>query len=204
MTVAPSVIKLRKKQQRTNKRKGDLAPNPEMWEALGEGKLLTKILTDFYSLVFKDDELAHFFKDSTEKRAREKQYLFMNAILTGEKVYFGERPRNAHSWMIISDELFDYREQLMEDVIRKHGLDEIYIKQWRAIDEIYRKQIVKSKPINKQIGGVELPAEGYATEILEVAGICDECECEVDVGSEVSYHLRTGKVFCKNCMPEEA
>jgi len=201
MEVAPSVIKLRKKQQRTNKRKGDLAPNPEMWKALEEGELLTNILKDFYSLVFKDDKLAHFFKDSTEKRAREKQYLFMNAILTGEKCYFGERPRNAHSWMVISDELFDYREQLMEDVLRQHNLEEVYIKQWRAIDEIYRKQIVKSKPINKQIGGVELPAEGYATDILEVGSMCDECEGEIVAGSEVSYHLRTGKVFCNKCTP---
>jgi len=201
MTVAPSVIKLRKKQQRTTQRKGDLAPNLVMWKVLKEDELLTKILQDFYSLVFKDDKLAHFFEGSTEKRAREKQYLFMNAILTGEKCYFGERPRNAHSWMVISDELFDYREQLMEDVLRQHKLDEVYIKQWRAIDEIYRKQIVKSKAINKQIAGVELPAEGYGTDTLEIGSMCDECEREIDAGSEVSYHLRTGKVFCKNCTP---
>jgi len=201
MKVAPSVIKLRKKQQRTNRRKGDLAPNPEMWKALNQGKKLTEILDDFYSRVFRDEKLAYFFEDSTQQRAREKQYSFMKAILTGEKCYFGERPRNAHNWMIISDELFDYREQLMEDVLREHNLDEKFIKHWRAIDEIYRKQIVKSEPLNKQIGGVELPSEGYGTDILEVGSMCDECEEEIKAGSEVNYHLRTGKTFCKNCTP---
>ena len=42
--VAPSVKKLRKKQESNTERKGDLAPNPEMWTALGEGELLNVIL----------------------------------------------------------------------------------------------------------------------------------------------------------------
>ncbi|MCK5335251.1 MAG: hypothetical protein KAQ67_03770, partial [Gammaproteobacteria bacterium] len=63
--VADSVKKLRKKQSSKTERKGDLAPNPEMWAALNDGKLLTEILDDFYAQVFVDPQLAHFFKDST-------------------------------------------------------------------------------------------------------------------------------------------
>ena len=47
--VAPSVIKLRKKQDSKRQRKGDLAPNPEIWAALKEGVLLNEILEDFYT-----------------------------------------------------------------------------------------------------------------------------------------------------------
>lgn len=203
MTVAPSVIKLRKKQQRQNNRRGDLAPNPEMWAVLNNGDLLGKILDDFYSVVYKDEKLAHFFEGTTLQRAKDKQYLFMKAILTGEKCYFGERPRNAHNWMVISDELFDYREQLMEEALRDNGLEEVFVKHWRAVDEVYRKQIVKSEPFNKRIGGIELPLEGYATDIVEVGTICDVCESEINAGSEVSYHLRTGKLYCENCTPKD-
>ena len=60
--VAPSVTKLRKKQGSKTARKGDLAPNPEMWAALGEGELLNVILEDFYTQVFSDAQLAPFLK----------------------------------------------------------------------------------------------------------------------------------------------
>ena len=200
--IAPSVVKLRKKQDRKTARKGDLAPNPEMWAALGEGQLLNEILDDFYEQVFLDSQLAPFFKDSTERRAVEKQYLFLKGIFTGEKCYFGERPRNAHHWMVISNELFDYREKLMEDTLRKHNLSEPLIEQWRAVEEIYRKQIVKSKAFGKKVGGIEIPAEGYDVETLTVGSLCDVCEAELNPGTKITYHVRTGKIFCRLCTPE--
>mgnify|MGYP001035257681 CR=1 FL=1 len=202
--VAESVKKLRKRQESKTDRKGDLAPNPEMWAALKEGDLLGEILEDFYTKVFSDSQLAPFFKDSNIQRAKDKQYLFAKAIFTGEKCYFGERPRNAHHWMVISDELFDYREKLMEDTLRKYNLSESLIEQWIAVDEIYRKQIVKSEPFGKKVGGIEIPAEGYDTDTLTVGSMCDVCGAELEAGSQITYHVRTGKVFCSNCTPEEA
>lgn len=202
--VEQSVTKLKIKQEADRKRKGDLAPNPEMWAALDDGKLLNDILDDFYTQVFSDSQLAPFFKDSTKQRAIEKQYLFLKGIFTGEKCYFGERPRNAHHWMVISNELFDYREKLMADTLRKHNLAETLIEQWIAVDEIYRKQIVKSQAFGKKVGGIEIPAEGYEVDTLTVGSLCDVCEAELASGSKITYHIRTGKVFCSNCTPEEA
>ena len=202
--VAPSVLKLRKKQDSKTLRKGDLAPNPEMWAALKEGELLSEILEDFYTQVFADPQLSPFFKDATKQRAIEKQYLFLKRIITGEKCFFGERPRNAHHWMVISEELFDHRKKIIEATMRKHQLEEKFVEQWLAVDEIYRKQIVKSKAFSKKIGGVEIAAEGYDVETLTVASMCDQCGVELIVGSTITYHTRTGKVFCVNCTPDEA
>lgn len=202
--VADSVKRLRKKQDSNTERKGDLAPNPEMWVALKEGELLNEILEDFYSQVFVDPQLAPFFKDSTQQRAIEKQYLFLKGIFTGEKCYFGERPRNAHHWMVISNELFDYREKLMEDTLRKHNLTGPLIEQWIAVDEIYRKQIVKSKAFGKKVGAIEIPAEGYEVDTLTVGSLCDVCGAELEPDTQITYHVRTGKVFCSNCTPEES
>jgi len=201
--IAPSVEKLRAQQGQRARRKGDLAPTPELWSALKEGKLLNEILSDFYSQVFEDPQLAPFFVDSTQQRAKEKQYLFMKRIFTGENCYFGERPRNAHHWMVISDELFDYREALMENTLRKHGIAEHLIKQWRAAEEVFRKQIVKDKAFGKKVGGIEIPADGYQTDTLTVGSVCDQCEKEILSGTEVTYHVRTGKTFCPDCTPAE-
>ena len=82
----------------------------------------------------------------------------MYEILTGEPVYFGERPRNAHHWMVISDELFDYREDLLAEVERRHGMSERSIAQWRALNEAFRKQIVKSQTEAEENSGDGLSA----------------------------------------------
>ena len=135
------------------------------------------------------------------QRAIEKQYSFLRQIFTGEPIYFGERPRNAHSWMVISEELFDYREELMEGCLRRHGLPEHLVARWRGVEEIFRKQIVKEKPFGKKIRGVEIPFEGYDSMELSVGALCDGCEGVLEPGTTIRYHRRTGKSYCPTCSP---
>lgn len=180
-------------------RRGPLAPNPELWDALGQGETLTAILTEFYTLAFSDPRLSPFFRDVTKQRLIEKQYNFLFEILTGQPVYFGERPRNAHHWMVISDDLFDYREDLLADVERRHGLSEHSIAQWRALNEAFRKQIVKGKPVPKKIPGMVFPLEGYEKLVLSAGSVCDDCFCEIAEGQTATYHVRTGKTYCDGC-----
>lgn len=107
--------------------------DPELWAALQQGKLLTTVLTDFYTTVYADDKLSSFFSGVTKQRLIEKQYLFVRQILTGEKVYFGDRPRNSHHWMVISDELFDHREPLMLNSLRKVDLSEPMLQRFNRL-----------------------------------------------------------------------
>jgi hypothetical protein len=79
----------------------------------------------------------------------------MRQLFTGEKIFFGDRPRNAHHWMVISDELFDHREALMASVLRQHGLAAHLIERWQAIENSFRSDIVKTKPWVKVMAGVE-------------------------------------------------
>jgi truncated hemoglobin YjbI len=180
-------------------RKGALAPNPELWAELGHGEKLTAILDEFYSLAFADPRLGPFFHDVTKQRVIEKQYNFLYEILTGEPVYFGERPRNAHHSMVISHDLFDYREQILAEVARRHGVSERGVVALRTVNEAFRKQIVKDKPFPKKIGGMAFPLEGYETLMLSVGSICDDCLCELAEGQRATYHVRTGKTYCDAC-----
>jgi len=182
----------------------DIPPDPEMWQALQEGVLLNRILDDFYSRVYEDPRLAPFFDGVTKQRAVEKQHSFMRQLYTGERVYFGDRPRNAHHWMVISDELFDYREALMVECLRRHGLPEHLVARWRAVEEYFRSDIVKDKPWKKKLGDIELPVEGYDETVLEVGSLCDSCGEEIDAGITVRYHLRLGHIYCPLCMEKRA
>lgn len=171
----------------------------ELWAALRNGELLTEVLTDFYDRVFQDERLASFFHNVTRQRLIEKQYLFVRQILTGEKIYFGDRPRNSHHWMVISDELFDYRAKIMETCLRKHGLPEPMVQRYGKLEEFYRGDIVKSAPFARVMGDVELPLEGFGEITMDVGTLCDTCEREVAAGEKVTYHVRIGKVFCSDC-----
>lgn len=179
-------------------------PGLELWEALGKGRLLSEILVDFYDRVYEDPLLLPFFQNVTKQRLIEKQYNFMCQVLTGEDVYFGERPRNAHHWMVISDELLDHREGLMESCLRRAGVAEKYVKRLRAIEEMYREDIVKDKPWKKVLFGKELPVEGFDDMVIEDATLCDACEQEIEAGEKVKYHLRMGKVYCAKCQQKVA
>lgn len=177
----------------------EFPPDPEMWAALKEGEVMAAILTDFYTRVFDDPILSPYFAGVTKQRLIEKVYSFMRQVFTGEKFYFGDRPRNAHHWMVISDEFFDYREALMASCMRRHGLAKHLIERWQAIEESYRGDIVKAKPFGRVIGGVEQPVEGFGHTVLEVGALCDSCGRMLEPGEEVQYHLRLGHIYCGAC-----
>lgn len=174
-------------------------PDPEMWAALENGKLLRKIMVEFYEKVFADPSLNGYFKESTQNRAAEKQYNFLYKVFTGEKVYFGEKPKNAHNWMVISTDLFDYREKIMEDTLRENHLPEHLIKRWMEMEYRYKPVIVKDTPWSKMFDGVELPVDGFDELITECSALCDGCGGEIGEGERATYHLRIGKMYCQTC-----
>ena len=201
MTIStPAKNCTKQKTRRAHHTTASSAPDPDMWKALDEGRLLNIILDDFYTRAYDDERLAPYFRGVTKQRAIEKQYLFLRQQFTGEKVYFGDRPRNAHHWMVINDELFDYREDLMLNCLRRHGMSEDCILRWRAMEERFRSDIVKDKPWKKEIDGMELPLDGYGESMLEVGSLCDSCGGEIEAGVTVRYHLRLGSVYCPSCM----
>lgn len=176
------------------------APDPELWAALGDGALLNVILSEFYGIVYEDPRLLPYFRRVTKQRAIEKQYAFLRDVFAGTKDYFGTKPFNAHHWMVITDELFDYREELFFDCVRRHGFPERLIRRWAAFHEEFRREIVKSVERGMIIDGREQPLLGFEEEVLEAGGVCDGCEGEIVPNTTVRLWHRTGEVFCGACI----
>lgn len=174
-------------------------PDPELWEALGRGPLMREILSDFYTRVFVDPILAPYFRGITKERLIGQVYSFMRDVLAGEKHYFGMRPRTAHHWMVISDEVFDHREAMMEACLRRHGLAEHLVQRWRRFEESFRSDIVKSTAWKLVVDGVEMPLDGFGEEELLAGAMCDGCQRAIEVGERVRYHLRLGLTYCAEC-----
>jgi truncated hemoglobin YjbI len=178
---------------------GRIAPDPELWRALDEGPGLTVILNDFYELAFRDARLSPFFHLITKTRAIEKQYEFLSEVFTGNRHYLGARPFNAHHWMIISDELFDYRERIIVGAMRRYGLTEALIRRWSGVHELFRREIVKTHQRGMVVDGVEIIEQGYNEEILPIDAVCDGCDQVIPAGVTSRHHLPTGKLYCAGC-----
>lgn len=173
--------------------------DPALWAELDNGRTARAVLEAFYAKVYADPQLKPFFERSTLNRAIDKQFSFLKQCMTGEKIYFGDRPRNAHHWMIITPALFDHRQQLMIETLRQHGLNDSQIQRWTRFEEHYRQDIVKDKALPRRVGNTEVETEGFAVEILSEATVCDHCSAEVNSGVPVLYHRRLGTISCPAC-----
>lgn len=175
------------------------APDPQLWHELGKGRTARAVLEDFYGRVYEDERLAPFFHGVTRERAIDKQYSFLRQLMTGERVYFGDRPRNAHHWMVIPDDLFDHRQALMARVLAAHGLSPAQQARWQRLEEHYRRDIVKRSAWPRLVDGEPQPLEGYASEVLTEGTVCDHCGEGIGAGTAVDYHVRLGTVTCGAC-----
>lgn len=174
-------------------------PDPELWQALREGELLHAVLVDFYAEIFADDRLGPYFIGVTQQRLVEKQYSFLRSLITGAREYFGQRPRNAHHWMVISNELFDYRLAIMDRWMRRHGLVEPWIGRWHAYENQFRSDIVKSQALPRQVGDQQVLQDGFLEDTMAVGTVCDACASEIEPGERVRYHTRLGTTYCAAC-----
>lgn len=170
-----------------------------LWAELDHGAKVRAVLEAFYPKVYAHPTLAPFFKGVTMRHAIDKQYAFLRLRMTGETVDFVESPRNTHHWMIITHDIFDLRQQLMKDTQRELGLTEAQMQRWTRLEEHYRPDMVKNKAWPRVEKGVEIHNEGFAREILLEGSLCDHCGGEVNTGTEVLYHLRTGAISCPAC-----
>jgi hypothetical protein len=101
--------------------------------------------------------------------------------------------------MIISDELFDYREAMMETAMREQGLSETMIRRWGAIHELFRRAIVKSSARGLVVDGEERAPKDPEDVVVEFATMCDGCHSEMPVGTKGRFHPEDGRVYCAAC-----
>lgn len=182
-----------------HRRLGDAAADPAFYAAIGGDATLRRVLDAFYDRVFEDPLLAPFFARSDKATLKGKQFGFLRLRFTGERgQYMGQRPRNAHHWMLISDAQFDHRQALMRETLEAEGLAPAHVAQWLGVEEVFRRQIVKDRPWPLFYNGTATYwVEGRREEVATVATLCDACQAELDVGAVMV--LAQERVLCLSC-----
>ncbi|MBF5006117.1 globin domain-containing protein [Diaphorobacter caeni] len=175
-----------------------------LWDELGGDVKVRAVMEAFYAKVYADERLSPFFVKVTRERAIDKQFSFMKQCVTGEKIYMGDRPRNAHHWMIITHELFDHRRALMHDTLVEHGLGDTLIGRWTAYEEYFRPDIVKSAKLPRYLGDQMVASSGVTREVMGESGMCDQCQGEVAAGETVLLHHHMGTISCGRCSAASA
>jgi len=176
-----------------------LPPEPALWDELGGDARVRAVLATFYDKVYADPDLRPFFERVTMDRIIGKQFAFLKQHIKDEPGFLGEQPHNAHNWMVITDALFDHRQNLMLQAMREHGIDEGLIARWARYEEQFRPDIVKYKPWLKRFGDLLVDTEQYEVSLLEEATVCDYCNGAIPANTVVNYHKRIGKIGCDTC-----
>lgn len=126
-----------------------------LYDELTDKNIVKKINDLFYEKVYKHPWLSQFFATIEQDFISAQQSKFIVGAIGGPKLFTGRPPSLAHPHMLITDELFDLREQLLIEAMDELGAPEKLKEMWLRIDQSFRRGIVKKslsecKPRYKQ------------------------------------------------------
>lgn len=110
---------------------------------LGGRTTIEKVHKAFYDKVYAHPWLKQFFVASPRDHQESQQTDFMISILGGPPAYSGRIPRDAHTHLFITDEVFDLRHGMLKDALRESGVADDLAAIWLKRDEGFRSAIVK-------------------------------------------------------------
>jgi len=121
-----------------------MAIDKTLYDRIGGKKTLVKVHKIFYDKAYAHSWLRKYFTDKPQQILEEQQTDFMTQLMGGPKIYGGKSPKSAHQHMMISEELFELRAQLLSDSIKQAGLTDDLRIEWLNADAALKKSLVKS------------------------------------------------------------
>lgn len=121
-----------------------MAVDKTLYDQLGGKETFIKVHKIFYDKAFADPWLSKFFTDKPQNVLENQQTDFMVQLMGGPKVYGGKSPKSAHQHMMITDELFTLRAQLLSDAIKEAGINDKLREAWLEADAALKKSLLKS------------------------------------------------------------
>jgi hemoglobin len=106
---------------------------------------LKDVVKTFYEKIYSHEWIGKYFAEIPQEQIEAQQVDFMVGALGGPKNYAGQLPTTAHNAMMITEQLFDLREELLLESLEEHKASRELIERWLKIDEAFRHKIVKKK-----------------------------------------------------------
>ncbi len=114
-----------------------------LYDRLGGKETYVAVHRIFYDKAYAHPWLKQYFTDKPQQVLESQQTDFMIQLMGGPKAYGGKTPISAHQHMMISEELYDIRSQLLSAAIKEAGIDDELRKEWLAADATFKRALVK-------------------------------------------------------------
>lgn len=111
--------------------------------AVGGRPTLEKVHKILYDKLYADEWMGVFFHDIDQDVIEIQQTEFMIGAMGGPKIYCGKIPKRAHKHMMITEELFEYRQVILKESLREGGVPENLAIRWMKIDGAFKAALVK-------------------------------------------------------------
>ncbi len=115
-----------------------------LFEDLGGIATLQKVHKIFYDKIYADPWLGKFFAHIKQDTIEAQQTDFMAQAMGGPDKYCGAFPIPAHKHMYITEELFEYRHEMLKQSLREAGVPQNLADRWLKIDGAFRSGLVKN------------------------------------------------------------
>ena len=121
-----------------------MAIDKTLYERLGGKATYEKVHKIFYDKAYAHPWLSKYFTDKPQEVLESQQTDFMIQLMGGPKAYGGKAPKFAHQHMMISEELFELRAQMLSDSIKEAGIADNLREEWLAADATFKRALVKN------------------------------------------------------------
>ncbi len=109
----------------------------------GGRAMLEKVSKIFYDKIYEDAWLQQYFSGVAQDHIERQQVDFMQGVCGGEKVFCGRLPVSAHTHIYITDELFDFRKEVLLASLVEAGANQALRELWLKIDDSFRAKLIK-------------------------------------------------------------
>lgn len=121
-----------------------MAIDKTLFNRLGGKATLVKVHKIFYDKAYAHPWLSKYFTDKPQEVLENQQTDFMVQLMGGPKAYGGKSPKSAHQHMVISDELFELRSDMLSDSIKEAGIRDDLRVEWLDADRSLKRALVKT------------------------------------------------------------
>jgi len=113
-------------------------------DRIGGRATIEKAHKIFYEKMYADAWLGKFFAGIDQRHIENQQTDFMVMLFGGPKEYSGRMPIDAHEHIMIGEDLFAARSQLLRESLHEAGLGSSESDDWLRIDMAFKKVLIKN------------------------------------------------------------
>jgi len=115
----------------------------KLFDRIGGRSTLENVHQRFYDKIYAHAWIGQFFQGIDQKHIESQQTDFIAMLFGGPKSYSGRMPVDAHEHIMIDDEIFALRTELLLESLTESGIGPAEIEDWLRIDGAFKKVLIK-------------------------------------------------------------